>query len=70
MNKITTKLFIEAIVAGLGIIVASEGLKMLNKKINEHIYVVLFFSGFILHLLSEFLGINKWYCVNGNACSN
>jgi len=67
---IQKNLLIEAIVAGLGFIVASEGLKMLDKKVNEHIYVVLFFSGFTLHLLSEFLGINKWYCVNGNACSN
>ena len=28
----------------------------------------LFFTGFLLHLLCEYLGVNKWYCRNGSAC--
>ncbi|MBP01984.1 MAG: hypothetical protein CMM25_04115 [Rhodospirillaceae bacterium] len=27
-----------------------------------------FLFGFLLHLLCELLGVNKWYCKNGNAC--
>lgn len=32
------------------------------------ITITLFLTGFLLHLLSEFSGINKWYCTNGFAC--
>lgn len=28
----------------------------------------LFLTGFILHILCEYSGINKWYCKNGVAC--
>lgn len=28
----------------------------------------LFLTGFLLHLLCEFTGLNKWYCKNGNSC--
>lgn len=27
-----------------------------------------FFTGFLLHIFSEYYGLNKWYCYNGNAC--
>ena len=35
---------------------------------NHIMELSLFLTGFIIHILCEILGINKWYCVNGNAC--
>tara|TARA_B100000427_G_C15088929_1_gene411954 strand:- start:152 stop:388 length:237 start_codon:yes stop_codon:yes gene_type:complete len=76
------KLLIEAIVVGiatvlLGIIVGSivgaylsldisELYRTLNKK--YFFKICLFFTGFFLHLICEYLNINRWYCKNGNAC--
>ena len=28
----------------------------------------LFITGFLIHILCEYFGINKWYCRNGSAC--
>ena len=36
---------------------------------NHIMEISLFFTGFLLHILCEYIGINKWYCKNGNACS-
>lgn len=30
--------------------------------------ICLFLTGFIAHVVFEFMGINKWYCKHGNAC--
>ena len=40
--------------------------KQWNK--NHIMELSLFLTGFAIHLLCEISGINKWYCVNGNAC--
>lgn len=75
-------LLIEAIVVGIilvivaslvGIIVGkfmSVELDEMCKKWNKnHIMeITLFISGVLVHLLCEYLGINKWYCKNGVAC--
>ena len=37
---------------------------------NHIMEVSLFVTGFVLHIISEYTGINKWYCNNGNACQN
>lgn len=29
----------------------------------------LFLTGFAIHIICEYMGINKWYCKNGCACS-
>ena len=77
------KLLIEAGVVGIltvivGTIVGyilgnmfSNNLPKICKEWNKnHIMeICLFLTGFILHILCEFSGINKWYCKNGNACS-
>ena len=35
---------------------------------NNIMEISLFITGFLSHLLFEFLGANTWYCKNGNAC--
>ena len=32
-----------------------------NKKRNK-IYIIMFITGFLIHFISEIVGINKWYC--------
>ena len=58
-----TKLFTEAVV--VGVLLAIIGL-LTVKKIN---FISLFLLGAGFHLGCEFLGINKWYCRKGHACS-
>ena len=40
------------------------------KKWNENHIMEwsLFFTGVLIHLLCEYLNVNKWYCTNGSAC--
>ena len=35
----------------------------------KQVYLSYFISGFLFHIFCEYLGVNKWYCKNGNACS-
>jgi hypothetical protein len=44
------------------------GCLYLPNKSSFKYYAATFLSGFIVHLLCECLGVNKWYCKNGNAC--
>jgi len=30
--------------------------------------LVFFLSGFFFHIICQIVGINRWYCENGNAC--
>lgn len=78
MNQI----IIEAIVVGIitviignisGLLVASMlkvNLPEICKDWNKYytMEITLFLTGFLIHLLCEFTGINKWYCKNGFAC--
>jgi|TARA_B110000259_G_scaffold187788_1_gene243322 membrane protein DedA with SNARE-associated domain len=77
------KLIIEALVVGIltvivgsmvGYIVGSvlgTDLPLVCKDWNKKnaMEISLFLTGFVLHLLFEVLGGNKWYCKNGVACS-
>ena len=76
------QLIIEAVVVGIitviignvsGLLVGSllkVDLPELCKDWNKYytMEISLFLTGFLIHLLCEFIGINKWYCKNGNAC--
>ena len=30
--------------------------------------ISLFLTGFFVHIISEYSGVNKWYCAHGSAC--
>ena len=30
--------------------------------------ISLFLTNFIIHIFCELVGLNRWYCLNGNAC--
>jgi ABC-type antimicrobial peptide transport system permease subunit len=76
------QLLIEASAVGAGTIIVgflvgffvgkmfSVDLPSICKKWNKNnvMEISLFFTGFFLHLLCEFTGLNKWYCKNGVAC--
>jgi hypothetical protein len=76
------KLIIESIVVGIitvivgtisGLLIGrlfSSHLPKVCKKWNKNhvMEISLFFTGFLVHMMCEFLGINRWYCKNGRAC--
>tara|TARA_Y100001935_G_scaffold241621_1_gene231225 strand:- start:494 stop:733 length:240 start_codon:yes stop_codon:yes gene_type:complete len=76
------KLLVEAIAVGVitvvvgtiaGLVVGklfSSNLPKVCKKWNKNhvMEISLFLTGFLVHLLCEFTGINGWYCKNGRAC--
>ena len=35
---------------------------------NHLMEISLFLTGFFIHIICEYSGINKWYCKNGVAC--
>lgn len=79
MNK---TLLQEAIVVGVCIVIigsiVSYSIKLLSpnklpdvcKDWNKFyiMEICLFLTGFIAHFIFEYVGANKWYCKNGNAC--
>ena len=76
------QIIIEAIVVGIitviignvsGLLVASMlkvNLPEICKDWNKYytMEITLFLTGFLIHILCELTGINKWYCKNGFAC--
>ena len=72
-----TQLFIEAFVVGISVVIVGTIISLILKQIiksdlpkeckNWNKYYVmeitLFLIGFLLHILYEVLGLNKWYCV-------
>lgn len=64
------------IVVGLLVALSLKNLFKLNmpishKNINKNnMVMLLFITGFLIHIICEFSGLNKWYCSNGNACLN
>ena len=66
----------EAIVVGLVVVIVGLLTKKtlncleVNLPSEYEEYITLFLIGAISHVLFEFLGFNKWYCENGNACKS
>lgn len=76
------KLLIEALVVGIATVIVGSivgysislflksDLPKVCKDWNKF-YVMeisLFLTGFLVHLISEFTGVNRWYCKKGRAC--
>lgn len=76
------KLLVEAIIVGIATVIVgtivgfiigkgfSNNLPKICKSWNKnHIMELsLFFTGFLLHIMFEYMRLNKWYCNNGKAC--
>lgn len=78
------KLLIESFAVGIILLIVSipimaalhslypgdyAGCENMPPKSKNKYYVATFIIGILVHLLCEFSGVNKWYCVNGNACN-
>lgn len=74
------RLIVEAIVVGLmtgliGFIISTLFMVVFSKNFSfkkydfwPQVLLSFFITGILIHLICEFLGINKWYCKNGNSC--
>ena len=77
------KLFIEAFIVGIILLIVSipvmgglhalypedyAGCEHLPSKSKNKYYVSTVVIGILVHLFCECIGLNKWYCRNGNAC--
>jgi ABC-type spermidine/putrescine transport system permease subunit I len=65
----------EALIVGVGTVVIGILIKYLielfAKKEKHELYifiVILFLTGFLIHIICQFTGVNKWYCRHGSAC--
>lgn len=72
--------FLEAIIIGFATMILGTIISVLIMYIQPEftiskidfwpsLFLSNFLIGFILHLLSELVGLNKWYCKYGNACN-
>jgi membrane protein DedA with SNARE-associated domain len=75
-------LLVEAIFVGVLVVVvgtvvgyvvgrfASVDLPAACKKWNKYhaMEISLFLTGFFVHIICEYVGLNRWYCKNGRAC--
>ena len=75
MNLISEAFIIGIFVSIFGFIISTVMMFLTDKdftikKYHFWKFVLLncFLIGFLFHIFCEISGINKWYCVNGNAC--
>ena len=75
-------LFVEASLVGVLVLIvgsvvgfvvgrfASVDLPAVCKKWNKYhaMEISLFLTGFFVHIICEYVGLNRWYCKNGRAC--
>lgn len=63
MVKSNRTVLIEAIVVGLGLIVLYNIVDIISKyiKMDYGMNVNLFISGFLFHIICEYIGLNIWY---------
>lgn len=73
--------FVEATIVGLstlvlglalsiGFMYTQEGFHIGKITFWPSLIATNFFIGFLIHILCEWSGINKWYCRNGHACKS
>ena len=54
----------------VGSMYLQPGFKISEIKFWPSLLAVNFLIGFILHIVFEIAGLNKWYCKNGYACKS
>ena len=66
------KLLIEALFVGVLVVFIGMAINMCMEKVKlertRKQVLALFISGVVTHIICEYVGLNKWYCKNGNAC--
>ena len=62
--------FVGIITIIIGIII-KYFINLFFKEINIYVFIlILFITGFVIHIECQIIGINKYYCKNGAACKN
>jgi hypothetical protein len=79
MHFIIEAIFVGFITLIIGTLISKLSEKILKVQLptsckdwNKH-YIMefsLFATGFAVHIACEVLGMNKWYCRNGDACKS
>lgn len=61
--KSTQTVLTEAIVVGIGLVILFNLIDNIFKyfKINYGMFFTLFISGFVFHIICEYIGLNLWY---------
>ena len=77
MHFIIEAIFVGFITLIIGTLISKLSQKILNVQLptpckdwnkNYIMEFSLFATGFAVHIVCELLGMNKWYCRNGDAC--
>jgi H+/Cl- antiporter ClcA len=74
MKLVYEALFVGIITAIVGLVIStlfmlgSDRFSWKTYNFWPRVMLSYFVTGIVLHLGFEFLGANKWYCRNGNAC--
>lgn len=76
MNKLLTEaLFVGFATSLIGTFFSYLRMSYIYKTFNlrfnywHTIFIAQFILGIFIHYLSEYAGLNKWYCKYGNACN-
>lgn len=72
MNQLTN-LLLEALIIGIVTIILGLVVRYFIELLFKPHYLttfilILFLTGFLIHIICQITGINKWYCKNGYAC--
>ena len=72
MNQLTN-LLLEALIIGIVTIILGLVIRYFIELLFKPHYLttfilILFLTGFLIHIICQITGINKWYCKNGYAC--
>jgi hypothetical protein len=61
--KSVNAVLIEAAVVGVCLIAIVKIVRTVTEKWSPSEMLILFTSGFVFHIICEYIGVNKWYAV-------